>query len=405
MRRRLGLGVVLALVLVVAAPAQGWEESPELVVYRSRGMDGATVDAAARTAAATGASSVVVHRGMLRLVAVTRAGVDVQRAPAGMAFPLAALSVDPAARPLIGEQLAEALSGGALLSERSAALRGAQPGDVLTLEGWNGQLVDVPLTAVVPDAEIDWHELVVPPQLTAGLGFHRPVQLWVWGSDQPGLLRWLLRPLEALGVAAVWQPQPGASGPPSPDRVLPTVAVKERFGEFAYRLSGPGDRIEIDPGWVDANIVMVDLPLLGQFPCHRAVVPYLRGALEELIRRGLDHHIDYQDFQRAGGCFNPRLMRGTTGFLLSRHSWGIAVDVNPSTNPYGGPVVLSAEVGEVFRRWGFAWGAGWGYPDGMHFEWTRVPDTPETGCSDLLLQRSAQAQTTWSVYPRQGRCP
>jgi hypothetical protein len=31
---------------------------------------------------------------------------------------------------------------------------------------------------------------------------------------------------------------------------------------------------------------------------------------------------------------------------------------------------MDERIGEIFRDWGFAWGAGWKYADGGHFEWT-----------------------------------
>jgi hypothetical protein len=126
------------------------------------------------------------------------------------------------------------------------------------------------------------------------------------------------------------------------------------------------------------------LPRLGEFRCHRDVLPFIRGALAELEFRGLASEIDQADFQLAGGCYNARLARGgdlDRGFAISRHSWGIAVDFNPSTNRFGDPPSLSEEFGQVMRDWGFAWGAGWGVSDPMHFEWRSLPgERNRTAC-------------------------
>jgi hypothetical protein len=65
------------------------------------------------------------------------------------------------------------------------------------------------------------------------------------------------------------------------------------------------------------------------------------------------------DFQAAGGCYNARLARGgdlDRGFAISRHSWGIAIDFNPSTNRFGQQTSLSEEFGQVLRELGFRLG-------------------------------------------------
>jgi hypothetical protein len=191
----------------------------------------------------------------------------------------------------------------------------------------------------------------------------------------------------------------------SEDDTLPTVVIKQVFGEFSFRPTGVGDDIEIDRAWRDANIVDAYMPQLGPFKCNRAVVPYIRAAIDELSHAGLDSEIDYRDFQRAGGCFNSRMARGGTtnkGFALSRHAWGVAIDINPSTNKYGEPPTLSEAFGEVFRKWGFAWGAGWTEPDPMHFEWTHIPDSIDV-CADVQLVESTDV--TFTVEPRSDPCP
>src|SRR5690606_35576405 len=110
--------------------------------------------------------------------------------------------------------------------------------------------------------------------------------------------------------------------------------------------------------------------------------------LEELEETGLADEIDSDDFQLAGGCYNPRLARGgdlNRGFALSRHAWGIAIDLNPSSNGFGSAAGLSEEFGQVLRGWGFSWGAAWRVPDPMHFEWRSDPADPvRARCAEHL---------------------
>jgi hypothetical protein len=283
--------------------------------------------------------------------------------------------------------------GRAVMSERSAALRGAEVGDVITMEGWNGELIDMALGAILPDDRLGFAEIVMSEGWADRLDFDRLSSLVISGAGSSEVVTTFdsLAPDGPIRVGTISDPITFV------DPVLSTVAVKERFGEFAFRPTGVGDAIEIDDVWVDANIVTVDLPRLGVFKCNRAIVPSLRGALTEMARSGVLDLIDPVDFQLAGGCFNSRMARGgDKGFALSRHAWGVAVDLNPSTNLYGDPVTLDPRLGSIMQAWGFSWGANWTVPDGMHFEWVRYPD-PAGSCPGVRLLETGRAAQPWSV--------
>jgi hypothetical protein len=138
-------------------------------------------------------------------------------------------------------------------------------------------------------------------------------------------------------------------------------------------------------------VVARDLPMIprGRIYCHRLVEPYIREALRRCQISCPDYKIT------RFGCFNFRHQRHDPDRPLSRHSWGIAVDVNPSENrgiyfkkgeqpeafsdlwfdhwPKGMP----REFVEAWQSVGWAWGADWDedgkstdhtYLDPMHFE-------------------------------------
>ena len=78
---------------------------------------------------------------------------------------------------------------------------------------------------------------------------------------------------------------------------------------------------------------------------------------------------------RPGGGFAWRKIAGEN--VLSMHSFGIAFDINVAFSDYwrwSGGVKgyrnrIPCEIGEVFERHGFIWGAKWFHFDTMHFEY------------------------------------
>jgi hypothetical protein len=372
-RRRTGFVVATAMLATVVSGAGplaaiGPIDHRVLTIGEVGGMSPDVEAAIVSAAERFGARWATFHNGTLRLTSVERGDEIVQKAPSGYFYPMATMAVDAgAAASLLGEQAATVLrNGGLVFGETSANLRGAVAGDRVTLVGWDGHTHQFVVGAVVADEIIGWAELALDAKTAAQIGFERPsfVAVWDYGPEDELLLAmWPQLPEALLTIDAYFDPD-------DPDAVLPTALVKERFGEFAYRPTS-GDRVILDPEWRNANIVDVNLPYLGSFRCHKDIVPLLQGAIDEIEAEGLARMIDRQDFQIAGGCYNARLIRGgDKGGAVSRHAWGIAIDINPSENPYGGRIGMDRRIGEIFRKWGFAWGAGWRFPDGGHFEWT-----------------------------------
>src|SRR6266511_2017636 len=58
----------------------------------------------------------------------------------------------------------------------------------------------------------------------------------------------------------------------------------------------PRGWITIDPAWVNRHIVTAAVPILGRVTCNRAIIPQLRGALAEVVRRGLAHLVNPADY-------------------------------------------------------------------------------------------------------------
>ncbi|MGI9016613.1 MAG: M15 family metallopeptidase [Euzebya sp.] len=146
------------------------------------------------------------------------------------------------------------------------------------------------------------------------------------------------------------------------------------FEPFDYIDHGDG-LITIDSGWVGRNIASTNMmPVLnGTVTCHRQMLIQMYGALSEVQAAGLAPLIDTSQY---GGCWVARHIDFNPFKPISMHGWGLAVDMNVSTNQLGAQPTMDPRIVAIFDRWGFVWGGRWSRPDGMHFELGAVIDVP-----------------------------
>ena len=96
---------------------------------------------------------------------------------------------------------------------------------------------------------------------------------------------------------------------------------------------------------------------------------YLNKSLEMPLATALWHLITRQlpdELRTWDGCYMIRNSRGLNTWSL--HSWGLAIDVNASSNRLGQKPKLSDNFVKCFTDAGFDWGGHWQRPDGMHFQ-------------------------------------
>src|SRR5690606_35207173 len=105
------------------------------------------------------------------------------------------------------------------------------------------------------------------------------------------------------------------------------------------------------------------VPILGSVQCHRAMIEPLRSALGQVEAEGLAHTVDPATFS---GCWNARRM--LPGASLSKHAWGLAVDVNVDGDPRGDFATQHPRFTQLMQAAGFEWGGEWLYPDPAHYE-------------------------------------
>jgi hypothetical protein len=305
--------------------------------------------------------------GNARVVRTTSAAGDVvDQTRARFVIPVEVQAFDPEAHggfvpPTVAAALAALESGEVLLGSSSARLRRLGPGATLTLE--DGTILSV--SGVVADEWVGFAEVVTTSPDPAALGADRPryaVVRYRGTREELAIAAQTLTDktvtVRAEGEVPVFR---------HADPVQPQVRIKERFGEFSYRRTRSG-RVEIDPAWVEANIVTVELPLIGSVRCHRDFAAALGVAMEALREGG---HGSIVTPGSDGGCFHPRFIAGRRD--LSRHSWGIAADINWGNDADGPRSPSAPPLVAAMRLAGLTSGHDWADPDPGHFEWLEDP--------------------------------
>ena len=251
-----------------------------------------------------------------------------------------------------GRKLATLLPKGAVMSKTGAKLRRVKSGGKLKLNGDRTLRV----SGVVDDALLGGYELALERTLARRYGIRRAAYLLVRPRGPVDQLRTEIRKLLKGRSVRFVTPgdRPFVRGG---DGVLPMSQVKARFGEFALPSLHKGWP---DPAWTRANLVTKRVPLLGRVRCHRLVIGDLSKAMADLERQRLGRLVDVGDFRREGGCWSPRLLRDARGGKLSRHAWGIAVNLK---------VNADERLLRTMARHGFVWGGDFARRDTTHFEW------------------------------------
>ena len=172
-----------------------------------------------------------------------------------------------------------------------------------------------------------------------------------------------------------------------------TGAERQRvFGYLAYVAAptrGNPEGIRITNDFVSENIVTVDIPQLaqiqgingqgkgpssGRVQVHRLAAEDMKKLWQAWEDEGLlDLVVTW------AGMWNPRFIRGSRT-VLSNHAFATAFDINAPWNWLGSVPAASGKMGSVrelvpvAKAFGFAWGGDYTRrPDGMHFEYARVP--------------------------------
>ncbi len=330
----------------------------------------ATVAAALR-AGAVAAPSRSLSLGLRRLA---RNGATVHAPPAGYLIPMAVISMPrEAVGGVLGSDVSAILGpSSVVMNEMTAGLMGAAVGDVVELRTAAGGTLGLTVAGIRPYSQLGWAELAFTTDVANRLGMHEDTRVVIWDIDDREALD---RELAAGGVLGRADTKVVRSWDPvDPDDTISTARTKVALGEPWYRIESDGS-LTMHPDWIASNLtagrVLLDPTIRIRAQCHVRIVSDLSAALAEVAASGLAWAIDVGNANTYGGCYAPRYSR-TSGFL-SRHTYGMALDTNTSSNCLGCTPRMDCRVVRIFRKHGFAWGGNFRQPDGMHFEWVGEP--------------------------------
>ena len=256
-----------------------------------------------------------------------------------------------------------------IVSEFTAEQYSINVGDTLVLVGMNEVTFEIEVGEIVPDAELGWFEAVVNKEVGYQLGINRNIQAIIWDNKvTENHFVELYKNIEYKQLRVTFK-----DAKPNKNWVLPTALVKKYFGDFQIK-EKDGTWIIVEPAWRNANIERKNMPIIGRATCNKIMWEPLLGALNQVIEEGLQNTLSKDEFQKSGGCYAPRrINRFNAGGAISRHAWGIAIDINVKSGYH--PRVV-----QIFNQWGFAWGGTWTSPDEMHFELRDLsPSISQTG--------------------------
>ena len=246
-----------------------------------------------------------------------------------------------------------------IVSTLTAERYGLSVNDKVSLVGINSAPLVLEVGMIIKDSELSWFEGVVNKEVGFELGIYRNIQAIIWDTKMSE--NHLIELYKNIEYKRVKITNKHKRNIPNKNWVLPTAMVKEMFGDFQIK-ERDGTWITTEPSWREKNIQVKKMPILGNTRCHRLMWGPLEGALNQIVDEGYANTLSVEDFKKSGGCYAPRrINRFDAGGSISRHAWGIAIDINTKSSYH--PRVV-----EIFNSWGFAWGGTWTSPDEMHFE-------------------------------------
>ncbi len=303
---------------------------------------------------------------------------------------------------IIGTETADVIRNGSIaIGSSSAAFWKLRVGDTVGVYDIRDGIVKMRIGAIIDDVYTFGGDFLLGETLANSLGARDVSRVSIVGfSDRKAMLNALIRAgfytSNTISVRKSWSPA-------NPDSFLGLAEFRKIVGRFPYRpVSASG--IQLWDNWQGRNIEWnhkftgVKLTL----NCNKLIIAPLQRVFTEVARAGLASQIDVRNTNRYGGCYSARMNRLKNKFrAVSKHAYGMAIDLNTVTNAQGATPTLDCRIVRIFRKHGFAWGGNVVPPDGMHFEWVgerrdQLP-FPSKYCPNIVTPTTTTTTTTTST--------
>ena len=166
-------------------------------------------------------------------------------------------------------------------------------------------------------------------------------------------------------------------------QVSPTSPPEDDYHSMVAYYGQPGDESKLGKIVFPYPMRLAwdkSITVNGSSQCHTRMIAPLLAALTELLDTYGIEWIKEHGLDLYGGIYKNRNTRG--GVTKSKHAWGAAIDLNPSTNgnktPWRADKIgqkgyadMPLEAIVIFERHGFKSGGRAWTRDAMHFQFTK----------------------------------
>ena len=218
----------------------------------------------------------------------------------------------------------------AVISEITAKRHNLEIGDKISFIGNEPQSQGIEVGLIVPDKDINWTEILISRALGFEFGIDRIKKITMWSNKMDEIVFIeLYKNIKTKKIQYLTKTDANKG-----DWILPASLLKDQFGEFSVKDRDNSSKwVTVDPKWKIQNIETRNLPIIGTTTCNKLMWEPLIGALNQIQEEGLAHTLSKKEYYSSGGCYAPRrITRVNAGGALSRHTWGIAIDINTKSS-------------------------------------------------------------------------